>query len=155
MSDFMRGVRAGLSGSGGMQQAARRFVLTPYLAAIEEQRARSEAARQAINEVRARTEQGNAARIDMENTVASDLLSGNARPEAFRNYNAYNAARAGKMYSNGNMPGNILSQLGEVLIANRAANEAALEKLRAESAKNRAQVARAGRSGSGSSGAGR
>ena len=175
MSDFLKGVGTGLAGSRGIARAVNNFAMAPYIAAIKEQRARSDAAVRALNEVKARVEQyqldrseemyrnykngdqsyrsgafgkvganpddlGRAARIDMENVIVRDLLSGKARPEDFRNYNAYNAAQKGKMYSNGNVPGNILSQLGEAIIANRAANDAAVAKLRAEGAKNHAQA---------------
>ena len=52
MSDFLKGVGTGLAGSNGIAGAVRSIALAPYLAAIQEQKARSQAAVQALNEAK-------------------------------------------------------------------------------------------------------
>ena len=52
MSDFSRGLLSGLTGSNGIAGAIRNWSMAPYLAAIQAQRARSDAAVQALNEAK-------------------------------------------------------------------------------------------------------
>lgn len=52
MSDFSRGLLSGLAGSNGIAGAIRNWSMAPYLAAIQAQRARSDAAVQALNEAK-------------------------------------------------------------------------------------------------------
>lgn len=55
MSDFMRGMGAGFSGAG-IARAVNNVALAPYLAAIQEQRAKSEAALAALRDAKASRE---------------------------------------------------------------------------------------------------
>ena len=52
MSDFSRGLLSGFAGSDGIARAVRNVSLAPYAAAMQAQRARSDAAVQALNEAR-------------------------------------------------------------------------------------------------------
>ena len=52
MSDFSRGLLSGFAGSNGIARAVRNVSLAPYAAAMQAQRARSDAAVQALNEAR-------------------------------------------------------------------------------------------------------
>lgn len=52
MSDFSRGLLSGFAGSNGIARALRNVSLAPYAAAMQAQRARSDAAVQALNEAR-------------------------------------------------------------------------------------------------------
>lgn len=52
MSDFSRGLLSGLAGSNGIAGAIRNWSMAPYLVAIQAQRARSDAAVQALNEAK-------------------------------------------------------------------------------------------------------
>lgn len=49
MSDFLSGVGAGLVGSNGIGSLAKTLTMAPYLAAMQEQKARSQAAVEALN----------------------------------------------------------------------------------------------------------
>ena len=52
MSDFSRGLLSGLAGSNGIAGAIRNWSMAPYVAAIQAQRAKSDAAVQALNEAK-------------------------------------------------------------------------------------------------------
>lgn len=52
MSDFSRGLLSGFAGSNGIARAVRNVSLAPYAAAMQAQRARSDAAVQALNEAK-------------------------------------------------------------------------------------------------------
>lgn len=52
MSDFSRGLLSGFAGSDGIARAVRNVSLAPYAAAMQAQRARSDAAVQALNEAK-------------------------------------------------------------------------------------------------------
>lgn len=123
MSDFLNGVGAGLTGNG-LSRAAQNVALAPYLAAIKQRQAMTDAALADMRGARAALERG---KLDVFNGV----LNGTIDPT--RGTQANYAISGNAPYGRGNVAGTALNyQTGEMPVGNPAAYQAYLAEAAAQ-----------------------
>lgn len=132
MSDFLRGVGTGLAGSRGIARAVNNFALAPYIAAIKEQQARSDAA---VAELRGTQAELERRRLGVFNGVLDGTVDPTKGAQA-------SYAIAGKApYGNGNVPGVSTNyQTGDMKVGDPSVYGAYLAKALAEQKRLQAQA---------------
>ena len=148
MSDFLKGVGAGVVGSNGIAGVIQKMAMLPYLRQQAEQNARYKASAQAVNDVRVRESERNMQYIEdvINGFIDRDTLAG-----------AMAASKGNHMYGNSNVKGAALDYYkGSMPVGNQVAFDNEQNFIKAKTAHENAeklkavtQAYKARRSGSG------
>ena len=132
MSDFLRGVGTGLAGSRGIARAVNNFAMAPYIAAIKQRQAMTDAA---LAELR-----GTQAELERRRLgVVNGILDGTVDPT--KGAQAFSAIDGKAPYGNGNVPGVAINyQTGDMRVGDPSVYGAYLAKAIAEQKRLQAQA---------------